>query len=580
MSTSLAYDAGSEMQAYYAAEAGIEDTLSAMRGQYAPNPLVVPNVGTTIADANKLSFRAAVTALNSNKPGESAVNADGTPSYRLSRWLGYDYQSDPALGYNDRKIVDGPYSIVRGTAYSVSVTDPDNSQNVVFWTIGKMNGSTAPLNKAGTNPGDSVTITFNPQGSTSLTAYPAINSSLGGFNVRYTGLGALIPATPFQLSIYQAAPFAGQFTINGQIQGLVSPVASTLVVTLNTVTAVVQGTQYTVTGSNPLVLLTTVATGTITNIPVSVTAPDPQKLIVRSTGYGPKGARKRLEMVVDNFAFLINPPAPICIRGADSQTSTMTFDLGSSNAKKYSGVDASGLQPQQPTVAISLHDWTAADTGIKKGSTVADPQLSILDVTNPPSTQPDPFPVPVPWPAGLTPVPDNDPATPAPDVPPGVNTPDFLRTADAAREFLYGPTGNDGGMMGVAKSRSRYFSTFNGTAGDYDLGGLTFVDGNCTLDGGGGLLIVTGNLDLKGNAQFKGLILIMGSGNVTRSGGGNADIRGAWIIASFARTGPGNFFAPSFDVSGGGNANFQYDWSAIVGANRGIGLSISGIAER
>ena len=55
-----------------------------------------------------------------------------------SRWLGYDYQSDPALGYNDRKIVDGPYSLVRGTAYSITVADPDNSQNMplkVLWVI-------------------------------------------------------------------------------------------------------------------------------------------------------------------------------------------------------------------------------------------------------------------------------------------------------------------------------------------------------------------------------------------------------------------------------------------------------------
>lgn len=580
MSTSLAYDASGEVQAYYAAEAGIEDSLAALRGQFAPNPLVAPNVGATIADANKLSFRAAVTALNSNRPGEPAVNADGTPSYRLSRWLNYDFQSDPALGYNDRKIVDAPYALTRGTAYSVNVIDPDNSQNVLFWTTGYINGSTSPLNVAGTNPGDGVTITFNPRGATNLTAYPAINSTLGGFNVRYTGLGALIPSTPFQLQINQAAPWPGQFTITGKLEGLVTPLASTLAVTLNTATAVVQGTQYTVTANNPILLLTTVATGTVTNIPVSVTASDPRQLIIRSTGYGPKGARKRLEMVVDNFAFLINPPAPICIRGADNQASAMTFDLGSSNAKQYSGADASGVQPQQPTVAISLHDWTAADNGIKKGSTVANPQLSILDVTNPPSMQPDPNPVPVPWPAGLLPVPDNDPATPAPDVPKGSNTPDFLRTADAAREFLYGPTGDNGGLMAVAKSRGRYFSTFNGTAGDYNQGGLTFVDGDCTLDGGGGLLVVTGNLDLKGNAQFKGLILVMGAGRVTRSGGGNADIRGAWMIASFARTGPGNFLAPSFDVSGGGNADFQYDWNAIVGANRGIGLSIAGIAER
>jgi hypothetical protein len=338
---------------------------------------------------------------------------------------------------------------------------------------------------------------------------------------------------------------------------------------------VVEGTSYTLTGSNPLALLASVA-GVSTNVPVSVLAPDPRQLLVRSTGYGPKGARKELEMVVDNFEFLIRPPSPICIRGADSQTAPMTFDLGSSNAKKYSGVDASGVQPTQPAVAISLHDWTAANNGLNKGATVDDPKLAILDLTDPPSPQPNPSPIPNPWPPGLTPVPNSGAGSPA--LPPMANTPEFIRTAEKAREFLYGVNG-DGGLMAVAQARGRYVNSLSGTAGDYNTGGLTFVDGDCVLDGGGGLLIVTGNLVLRGNAQFRGIILAMGNGNVTRSGGGNAQIRGAWLVARFARN-AGPFLAPLFDVSGGGNADFRFDWNAIVGANRGIGLSISGIAER
>jgi len=580
MSNSLAYDSSGEEQAYYAAEAGIEDSLSALRGQYAPNPLIqtIP-VSGIIPDADKLTFRGAVTRATSNDPADPTTSADGSAfPYRLSRWLGYDYQSAGA-SYSDRKIVAAPYSLLSGSAYSVTVADPDNSQNVTFSTTGTINGSTNPFTQNGTNPGDTATISFTPTGSTALVAYPAVNSALGSFNVRYTNLGALIPSTPFVLQINQTTPYPGQFTINGTIQGLVAPLGSTLAVTFGTMTAVVQGTAYTLTGSNPTLLLTTTATGTITSIPVRVTAPDPRQLIIRSTGYGPKGARKQLEAVVDNFAFLINPPATICIRGSDNQTASMTFDLGSSNAKNYSGIDASGVQPQQPTVAISLHDWGAANGGIVKGSTVDDPKLSILDLTNPPSMNMNTNTIPSPWPGSLTPVPDNDPATPAPDVPKAVTTPDFLRTADAAREMLYGPTGSNGGLMGVAQARNAYYTSFSGTAGDYNNGGFTFVDGDCNLDGGGGLLVVTGTLTLNGNSQFRGVILVMGGGNVVRQGGGNARIRGSWVIASFDRN-SGNFTAPSFDVSGGGNADFEYDWQAIVGANRGIGLSISGLAER
>ncbi|MFL6207592.1 MAG: hypothetical protein ACJ74W_02005 [Pyrinomonadaceae bacterium] len=578
MSTSLAYDAGGEVQAYYAAEAGIEDTLSALRGHYAPNPVVVTQVGSEIPPENQLSFRAAVTAQTSNKPGEPAGN------YRLSRWLGYDYQSDPALGYNDRKIVDGPYSIVRGTTYNVSVVDPDNSQNVAFSTTGTINGSST-FTQNGVVAGDYATITFNSAASTALVAYPAANTTLGSLNVAYhitlPATNISVAKTPFQLRINQTAPWPGQFIISGTIEGLVTPVGGTLALNFTTMTAVIAGARYDITAAvNPMPVVTTVATGSPTSIPVRVTAPDPRQLIVRSTGYGPKGARKQLEMVVDNFLFMINPPSPICIRGADDQASPMTFALGNSNAHVYSGVDDSGqLQTTQPAVSISLHDWTVANNGLG-GGTVTNPKLAILDLTYPPSANPNPNPIPSPWPAALTPTPQPSPGSPA--LPPAVTTPDFLRTADAAREFLYGPTGDGtGGLMAIAQSRGRYFNTpFDGMAGDYNQGGFTFVDNDCVLDGGGGLLVVTGNLTLRGQDDFRGLILVMGNGQVTRSGGGNGVVKGAWLVARFARNGPGDFLAPTFNVSGAGTSDFLFDWDAIVGANRGVGISISGIAER
>jgi hypothetical protein len=116
-------------------------------------------------------------------------------------------------------------------------------------------------------------------------------------------------------------------------------------------------------------------------------------------------------------------------------------------------------------------------------------------------------------------------------------------------------------------------------AGDYDKGGFTFVDGNCELDGGGGLLVVTGNLVIKGNDDFRGIIMVMGNGRVTRSGGGNGNVLGSWIVARFNLNG-GGFLAPTFDADGGGTGRFQFDWDAIVMANQAVGLSITGITER
>ena len=79
---------------------------------------------------------------------------------------------------------------------------------------------------------------------------------------------------------------------------------------------------------------------------------------------------------------------------------------------------------------------------------------------------------------------------------------------------------------------------------------FTFVDGDCTLDGGSGVLVVTGTLTLNGNPNFKGIILVLGDGVLIRNGGGNGDILGGITIAKFGRT-SGNFESPTFHTNGG-----------------------------
>lgn len=279
----------------------------------------------------------------------------------------------------------------------------------------------------------------------------------------------------------------------------------------------------------------------------------PSRLLIRSTGMGPRGARKVLSMMVTNNFFDIDPPAPIVIRGADDGSS-MTFDLGSSNAKKYSGADSAGVEPQKPSVAIKLPDWNEAQGGLHKGSTIADPEVSILDL--------DPLPAP----ASLSP-------TPQPGKAPGsVKTPYFLQTADAARAFI-------STTRQVAQDEGKHYNTSKtnfmvGTSADPDF---AFIDGNCELAGGAGLLIVTGELVLKGNADFEGIVIVMGAGKVTKSGGGGGRTLGAWIVAKFNAT--GNFLAPYFDVSGGGNSDMFFDSKARDKANRQPGVRVLGAVE-
>jgi hypothetical protein len=304
-------------------------------------------------------------------------------------------------------------------------------------------------------------------------------------------------------------------------------------------------------------------------VTVTVTAPDPRNLLVTSTGYGPRGARKILEMKVGRYVFYLDPPAPIVIRGSDNPADSMTFDLGSSNAKLYTGKDNAGGQAQLPAVAISLHDWTAGYGGVTKGSTVVDPKFAILDIDA----------VPTSWPSSLTPIPSNVPKPNVPTIPQQAKTPDFLRTANDARKLL-----NE--LQAEAQKIGRYYTTFSGYASSGNSSAtrtssaFTFVDGNCTLDGGAGLLVVTGTLTLNGNDDFSGVILVLGGGRVVRSGTGNGRVLGSWMVATFPRTGTGGFTAPSFNVSGGGSGTFQFDSAATSNAQRTGGSKVLGVTER
>ena len=148
------------------------------------------------------------------------------------------------------------------------------------------------------------------------------------------------------------------------------------------------------------------------------------------------------------------------------------------------------------------------------------------------------------------------------------------------------------GMMNSAINQGRYFtsgasaiaSTASLGASNPD-GAFTFVDGDLTLGPGNptgqGTLIVTGDLTLNGNFQWNGVIMVLGSGRVFRSGGGHGDIYGAVYVAKFAKTGASTdvFGAPTFDTSGGGTSNIQYSSDAIDRAKAVGGHAIKGVRE-
>jgi hypothetical protein len=378
MSTALAartaIDSTAEMQAYYSAEAGLQQTLSVLRGQVAPNASMP--AGTTI------NFRNAVTASTSNLPSDSSAT-------RLSGWLNYNYTPSGA-SQPDRVALTGSYAPTTGLAYSVLVTDPDN---------------------------------------------------------------------------------------------------------------------------------TPVANG------------EPNRLLLNVTGYGPKGAVKQMELIVNRTNFDFSPLATILMVGA-TDGSAMDFTIGSSAAKDYSGHDLSSSTILPTFGATSAGDTTIENNADSK-NTVDAPKAAQFGNSSLPS---------------------------------------YLQTADQARAYLATQEAN-------AISQGRYFSSFSGSSGSTASPAFTFVDGDCTLSGGAGLLIVTGNLTLSGNPDFSGVILVLGGGSVLRNGGGNGNIYGAMVVAKFNVNGTGNFLAPTFHTNGGGNSTMQYDSSAVNKALNLSGPRIWGVHE-
>ena len=272
---------------------------------------------------------------------------------------------------------------------------------------------------------------------------------------------------------------------------------------------------------------------------VAVTDPDntpvangePSRLLLRVTGYGPKGAVKKLELIVKRTNFDYDPVATIMMRSSDDGT-PVTFTAGDSAARQYSGHDHGGTNVL-PAFGSNTNPDMAIQVDAATKNTVQDPIAANFNTSSLPA---------------------------------------WLQTANEARAFVTTQKAN-------AVSQNRYFSSFNGMAGSSNSPAFTFVDGDCVLDGGAGLLIVTGKLELNGNPSFDGLILVLGNGTLNRDGGGNGNIYGAITVAKFDQNGNGGFLAPSFTTNGAGTSTIQYDSTAVRKALNLGGPLVQGVRE-
>jgi hypothetical protein len=275
----------------------------------------------------------------------------------------------------------------------------------------------------------------------------------------------------------------------------------------------------------------------------------PSRLSIQLTGYGPRRAKKILNMIVVRGGLGgFQAPATITLLGSATPDPPITFSTGDSNAARYTGNDAAGGSGIA-AFAVLATDVVPTLAGIEKPSQVVGPPVSVLGPTSPI--------------AGVPPTPK----------------PEWLESVEDARDFVFGETG----LLNQATAQNRYFTTKPAVAQMSNPTQITFVDGDVNLgsgDQGAGLLVVTGKLTMNGNTSFKGLIYVLGEGSVERSGGGDGVIRGGIVVAKFGRT-SGDFEAPTFTTNGGGSSLVQYDSTAVGEATQAIGgFEVIGVVEK
>jgi len=354
-------DTTAEQQAYNAAESGLQSAINVLRFKctqavspcdVAPSPLL--NSGLTDYNkANSINYSRALTPATSNVPGESSLPP------RLSRWIAYDPVATDRVKLGPPGT---PYSPVTGNAFSLELADPDNTgSNITFSTSGMLfdhDATDAAKRTYGTGA-NRVEIKYTPAAVTSLSvngASPAA-TNFGTFTYTRFGTGAPIPAlNRFEIVINMSTPVLASRVIRGFIQMNAFPYVDPPKIIFDSQTYDIRGSDIALnipgavmrqTGAQPYGYEGTMAvSGQPLNVAGTFSASPPARLLIKSTGYGPRGARKQLEAIIQNNYFNgLGAPATITLVGPPSTTNpatTFLFAPGNSNAMLYSGQDAAG----------------------------------------------------------------------------------------------------------------------------------------------------------------------------------------------------------------------------------------------
>jgi Tfp pilus assembly protein PilX len=512
-------DVLSESKAYWAAESGLQSTINVLRND---------------------------STVNYSYPASDPT---------LAAKITYNY---PTSGTATRKVIGeaaGTYNPQTGTAYSVVVSDPDNTAaGLTFSTVGGYTSASTPsiCIPNCTDASNNLTLSFTNITNSPIT-FPltaGTNPLLSTLVITRNGNGATAAWTrEFRINytIQVGSGRTATKTVYGDIGQTVAN--GNVNITFDSNVYELMGSQMKlcqIASTNPCasysLSLTSPVAGSSLSVPVymTTTPAEPYRLKVLSTGYGPNGARKQLEGIIQKDFFNgINGPAAITMQGPGAQ---LVFSPGNSSQFEINGADSGGVVI--PSVGVT--DQTGLNTVING----------------------------IPH--------NNHNVNPAPNI--VTDIPDWMATPQNLNALV-------NQLRVTAQNSGRYFVNPNqnlNSIGNYATGtGITFCEGDCTAGvNGGGILVVTGQLRNVGGWNFRGLIIVTGAEGWLRNGGGNGTISGNVVIAPYTAANlTTNTFTmpPKYTVTGGGNSDVEYDPIALdltFSGTDAISDFMLGIAEK
>ena len=414
-------------------------------------------------------------------------------------------------------------------------------------------------------------IVFNPQAGLTVSDF-ASTHLLGSFIATQHGTGGTIPvgdqASTFRIEFVVSSPREVSRTIRGRIA---SATAADVTLTFDTQVYDVAGglVELCSEGETPsaepgvdghcsnLALTLTFGSLLPTTLNAFITPLEPYRMRVLSTGYGPNGAVKQLEGILQKNLFDDTPTtSALTMLGSGA---SITFEPGPGNPT-YCGVDPD-IDPDEEVPPNNQLECVPNPNV---------PSAPSIGVSNPSDLET------VTTQAGTT----NGTVIPAPDI--ITDGPWWTQSAadmHAYIEELRTAAILNGGYI----PNSAGTTTLSAPIGNHATGtGLTFCEGDCSVGPieGGGVLVVTGSFTYSGNYSHRGTIIVIGP--MHRNGSGSGVILGNVVIAPYD---PNNlaagFGSPSFTTSGGGTSDIIYTGtSATFDGTAAFTNRMQGVAEK